>query len=223
VIKQSDGPSHSQILLAVWSMKCKRRINTHKVCKPKARLNLWGCKQEIGVHYQMTYSLVVRWTSIQLMLILLVIHGWSTRQLDFVLTYPQADVSTDHFYIEIPKGFEFEGRDSHCLNVLDLKNIYCRQGVEITWDQYLVKELKEVVFEQSLSDECVFYQGNSMFMFMIYADNSILIDPDNSKIKEAMSDVLAKFEVQDKGDLGNCLSVKVRKSPDGSIEFVQMQ
>jgi Reverse transcriptase (RNA-dependent DNA polymerase) len=106
VIKQSDGPSHSQILLAVWG---KRRIETHEACKPKARLNLWGCKQEIGVHYRENYSLVVRWTSIQLMLILSVIHGWSMGKLDFVLAYPQADVSTDHVYIEIPKGFVFEG------------------------------------------------------------------------------------------------------------------
>jgi hypothetical protein len=71
------------------------------------------------------------------------------------------------------------------------------------------------------SDECVFYQRNTIFM--IYVDDGILIDPDNSKIKEVMSDVLAKFEVQDKGDLSDYLSVKVRKPPDGSIESVRMQ
>jgi hypothetical protein len=54
-------------------------------------------------------------------------------------------------------------------------------------------------------------------MFMIYVDDGIVIDPDNSKIKEV--DMLAKFEVQDKGDLSDYL----RKPPDGSIEFVQMQ
>jgi hypothetical protein len=57
------------------------------------------------------------------MLILSIIQGWSTRQLDFVMVYPQADISTDHVYIEIPKGFKFKGsRDTHCLHVL--KNIY---------------------------------------------------------------------------------------------------
>jgi hypothetical protein len=45
------------------------------------------------------------------MLIILVICGWFTRQLDFVLAYHQADVSTDHAYMEIPKGSKFEVQD----------------------------------------------------------------------------------------------------------------
>jgi hypothetical protein len=91
--------------------------------------------------------------------------------------------------------------------------------VGITWDQYRVKRLKDLVVGQS--DKCVFYKGNTIFM--IYVDDGIPIDPDSSKIKEAMLDVLAKVEVQDKGDLSDYLSVKVRKPPDGSIESVQMQ
>jgi hypothetical protein len=39
------------------------------------------------------------------------------------MAYPQADISTAHVYVEIPKGFEFAGsRDMHCLHVL--KNMY---------------------------------------------------------------------------------------------------
>jgi predicted SnoaL-like aldol condensation-catalyzing enzyme len=119
VIHKEDVSSNSKILPAVWSMKRKRRIETREVYKQKARLNLGGHKQEYGVHYRETYSPVVRSTSIRLMLILSIIRGWSTRQLDFVMAYLQADISTDHVYIEVPKGFEFEGsRDTYCLHVL---------------------------------------------------------------------------------------------------------
>jgi Reverse transcriptase (RNA-dependent DNA polymerase) len=107
VVPKSAVPSHSKILPAVWSMKRKRRIESREVYKHKARLG--GHKQEYRVHYHETYSPVVRWTSIRLMLILSIIRGWSTRQLDFVMAYPQADISTNHVYIEIPKVFEFEG------------------------------------------------------------------------------------------------------------------
>jgi hypothetical protein len=66
------------------------------------------------------------------MLILSTIRGWSTRQIDFVMAYPQADISTNHVYIEIPKGFEFKGsRDTHCLHVL--KNIYRGKDEISTW------------------------------------------------------------------------------------------
>jgi predicted SnoaL-like aldol condensation-catalyzing enzyme len=64
VIRKSEVPSHSKILPAVWPMKWKTRIESRKVCKHKARLNLGGHKQEYGVHYCKTYSLVVQWTFI---------------------------------------------------------------------------------------------------------------------------------------------------------------
>jgi hypothetical protein len=44
VIKRTDVPAHSKIFPAVWSMKRKRRIETRKVYKHKARLNLGSHK-----------------------------------------------------------------------------------------------------------------------------------------------------------------------------------
>jgi Reverse transcriptase (RNA-dependent DNA polymerase) len=220
VISKSEVPSHSKILPAVWAMKRKRRIETRKVYKHKARLNLGGHKQEYGMHYRETYSPVVCWTSIRLMLVLCTIQGWSTRQLDFVMAYPQADISTDHVYIKIPKGFEFEGnRDTHCLHVL--KNIYSGKDAGQTWNQYLVKGLIELGFEQSTADECVFFRGSTIFM--VYVDDGVLIDPDGSNIEEALLDMKSRFDVQDEGDLSDYLGVQVCKHPDGSIEFTQLQ
>jgi hypothetical protein len=57
----------------------------------------------------------------------------------------------------------------------------------------------------------------------IRVDDGILIDPDNSRIDQAMSDLQSKFEVQDEGNVSDYLSVKVTKHPDGSIEFTQPQ
>jgi hypothetical protein len=62
VISRVEVPSHSKVLPAVWSMKCKRRIESREVYKHKARLNIGGHKQEYVVHYLETYSPVVRWT-----------------------------------------------------------------------------------------------------------------------------------------------------------------
>jgi hypothetical protein len=64
VIRKSNVPVHSKILPSVWSTKRNRQIETRKVYKHKARLNLGSHKQEYGVHYRETYLPVVRWTSI---------------------------------------------------------------------------------------------------------------------------------------------------------------
>jgi hypothetical protein len=78
-----------------------------------------------------------------------IIRGWSTQQLDFVMANPQADISTNLAAFE-------GGQDTHCLHVL--KNIYSGMDAGRTWNQYLVKRLRELVFEQSAADKCVFYR-----------------------------------------------------------------
>ena len=70
-----------------------------------------------------TYSPVVTCQSIWLILILATVNKWHTKQIDFVMAYPQANISTANVFIDIPKGFQFEwSSQSHCLHVV--KNIY---------------------------------------------------------------------------------------------------
>jgi hypothetical protein len=70
-------------------MKRKRRIATREVYKWKARLNVDGSKQKPGVHFDETYSPVVAWPTTRFFLIQALINKWKTKQLDFVLAYPQ--------------------------------------------------------------------------------------------------------------------------------------
>ena len=90
IVPRSSVPRDKSILPAVWSMKRKRDIKTQKVKKWKARLNIDGSRMKHRVHYDQTYSPVVSWSSVRLLLTLAAVHGWHTTQLDYVLAYPQA-------------------------------------------------------------------------------------------------------------------------------------
>ena len=57
-------PQGTKLIDMVWSMRCKRRINTQEVYKWKARLNMHGGQQEHGVHYWDTYTPVVTWQTV---------------------------------------------------------------------------------------------------------------------------------------------------------------
>jgi Reverse transcriptase (RNA-dependent DNA polymerase) len=89
-------------------MRRKRKIDTGEVYKWKARINIHDGKQTKGVNYWDTYAPVATWASIRLIMNMAAAYGWVTRQLDFVLAFPQAPVETD-LYVEIPKGFLIEG------------------------------------------------------------------------------------------------------------------
>jgi hypothetical protein len=66
------------------------------------------------------------------------LHGWHTRQLDFVLAFPQAPVEKVLYMLQLHK------------------NVYGQKQADGVWNQHLVKKLtKELKFEQSKVDKCV--------------------------------------------------------------------
>ena len=89
-IPLSKVPKGTRLLDMVWSMRQKRKIKTQEVYKWKARLNVHGGQQVHGINYWNTYAPVVTWQTVRLFLILSLILGWQSRQLDFIMAYPQA-------------------------------------------------------------------------------------------------------------------------------------
>ena len=89
IVPISKVPKGHKVSDSVCAFKRKRDITTQKVLKYKARLNVHGGQQEYGVNYWDTYSPVVNWFSVRLSLTLALVNKWSTRQVDFVLAFPQ--------------------------------------------------------------------------------------------------------------------------------------
>jgi hypothetical protein len=218
LVHRSEIPEGTKVLPAVWSMKRKRRIDTRQVYKWKARLNVHGGKQIKNVHYWETYSPVVKWASIRLFLTLALIKGWHTRQVDFVLAYPQADIETE-LYMEVPQGFEFQGsRKTHCLRLI--KNLYGQKQAGRVWNQHLHKGLIKMGFTQSKIDECVYFRGTTIFL--CYVDDSILIDPRQEQIDRVIDEFKdLKYDVTDEGQLSDYLGVKIERRTDGTIKLTQ--
>ena len=153
IMRRQDLPTGTRVLPAVWSMKRKRRIFTQEVYRWKARLTIDGSKQRYGIDYDETYSPVITWPAARFFLILSLIEGWHSRQLDFILAYPQADVERE-LYMEIPRGVSVPGaeRGAHVLKLK--KNLYGQRQAGRVWYDHLKKGLKSLGFVQSSVDEC---------------------------------------------------------------------
>ena len=224
LVLKSDVPKDVKILDSVWSMKRKRDIKTQAVYKHKARLNIHGGQQEYGVHYTETYSPVVNWFSVRLMLTMALINKWHTRQVDFVLTYPQAPLPYDN-YMKLPLGIKTTQGDGDT-HVLKLKkNIYGGRNSGRIWNEYLHKGLINIGFKQSEIDECVYYRGKCIFL--CYVDDGIFIHPDPKEIDQAIADLSdptkakAKFVIEDQGDIKDYLGINFEYMENGNIKLTQ--
>jgi hypothetical protein len=58
-------------------------------------------------------------------------------------------------------------------------------------------------------DDCLYYRGHTLFL--VYVDDSILIDPDPKAVDRAMANLASKFKVEDEGAIDNYLGVKIEK------------
>jgi hypothetical protein len=222
LIKQIALPKGATVLPNVWSMKIKHRIWMREVYKWKARLTVDGSKQKYGAHYDETYLPVVMWATTWFFLIQSILLGWHTRQVDFTLAYPQADVEHP-LYMEVPKGVEVEvgGTTAHAKEyVLQLiKNLYGQKQAGGVWYLWLTDRLKKAGFQQSKIDPCVFYyQGNFL---LIYVDDTIILGPTNQGIENILAKLRSQFNVDDGGDLSDYLGVKVTREKNGTINLTQ--
>jgi Reverse transcriptase (RNA-dependent DNA polymerase) len=137
----------------------------------------------------------------------MVTNAWASRQVDFVLAFPQADIECE-MYMEVPQGFHVEGsRKDHTLK-LD-KNLYGQKQAGGVWNLFMHNGLLARGFQQSSIDMCV-----------IYVDDGIFLAPDQDQIQRAFSDmakdctdsagkVHRAFRITDEGDLADYLGNKI--------------
>src|SRR5210317_790954 len=220
IIHRSKVPEGATILPAVWQMKRKRDIRTRQIKKYKARLNLDGSKMKQGKHYDQTYAPVANWNSIRTLLTVSALHGWHTRQIDYVLAFPQAPIEREIF-MKIPAGFTVEEGYSNKDYVLQLhRNVYGGKAASRTWYQHLSRVLiEEVGFKRSEVDECVFYRGN--VMYVLYTDDSILAGPDLSEVERAIKDIDERLNITVEGDIQDFLGVHIERKKDGTVHLTQ--
>ena len=221
MIPISEVPKGKTILPSVWQMRRKRDIKTKEIKKYKARLNIDGSRMIKGQHYDQTYAPVASWKFIRLLLILVAKYGWYSRQLDYVLAFPQAPVERE-IYMKIPKGFTQTTPTGDEEQVLKIhRNIYGQKQAGRVWFQYLKHKLiNELKFTQSKIDECVFYRGKTLYV--LYTDDSLLAGPDNNEIEQIIKDLKkAKLEITDEGDIQDFLGVNIDIRDDGTVNLTQ--
>ena len=216
-------PKGTKLIDMVWSMEHKRRIITQEVYKWKARLNVHGGQQEHGVHYWDTYTPVVTWQTVRISLILSILLGWHSRQLDFVMAYPPVPAEMP-LYMRLPQGYQRlrMTRKTHALKLIC--NVYGQKQAGRVWNKFMDKGMRDIGFTPSKFDPCLYYHGP--VLFLVYIDDCIVFGQDTRAIDEVVMDLRScsqQFTVDDQGDVGDFLGIQIQKQADGSVHLLQPQ
>ena len=143
VPRESVGDRNT--LDTTWAFKVKH-FPDRSVRKQKARICVQGDQQDHGYDFFATYTPVGSWNTFRILLILVVMLGLCTKQVDCTLAFVQSklDPTNRPVFIEIPVMFETYG------HVLRLKrSLYGLQQSTLNFFLHQKRCLEQRGFKQS--------------------------------------------------------------------------
>jgi hypothetical protein len=153
------------------------------------------------------------------MIVFSILFNRAMRQIDLVMAFPQAPIEMD-MYMELPKGIETRHGNSkdHVLKLL--KYIYGQKQAGRVWNHHLTAKLLDIGFTQSLIDDCVFYNGDTIFI--VYVDDRIFIGDNNNQSMAIISQLQGLgLKIENQGHPANYIGVSIKRFKGGGIEFTQ--
>ena len=174
----------------------------------KARLVAKGYSQKYGLDYEETFSPVVRFTSIRMLLAFAVQHNMLIHQMDVVAAFLNGSLQED-IYMEQPDGY-VQAKNEQLVCKLK-KSLYGLKQAPRCWNAVLNDFLKSIEFEQSVADPCVYVKKTKdhLVIVAVYVDDLIIIantSEEMAKIKEILS---VRFKMTDMGKLHYCLGITI--------------
>ena len=169
-------------------------------------------------HYDLTYSPFSSLAIICLLMTIAAVHRWPTKQLDYVLAFPQALIEQE-LYMIIPKGYQLpEGKNKDYTLKLN-KNLYGQKQAGRVWNHFLVQKLESVGFHQLKYDPCILYRGK--VIYILYTDDSIITAPTLDEINNAIKAIKStSLIVTEEGDVQDFLGVNITRNGN-TVKFKQ--
>jgi hypothetical protein len=155
-----------------WVYKIKHKADG-SVDRYKAHLVVKGFKQRLGIDYDDTFSLVVKTTTIRLVLSLAVSQGWTLHQLDVQNAFLHGVLEEEVYMKQQPRFVHSEYPSYHCR--LD-KVLYGLKQAPHAWYSHLSDKLQSIGFVPSQADISLFHYhtGSVTIYLLVYVDDIIV-------------------------------------------------
>ena len=205
-----------KVIKSTWAFR-QKRSPSGEATKKKARFCVRGDLQSKFEEFE-SYSPVVQWSTVRLMLILSIVHGLETRQVDYVNAFAQADLEKDVF-IEIPQGFE-HSNEVDCVLKLN-KSLYGMSDAPLMFFELLKKNLKSIGFKQiEHIDPCLFVHKHAICL--TYVDDCLWFGKDGAALDRLIKEMQGKMDLKvESRDVSAFLGIQFTRHGD-TIELKQL-
>lgn len=189
-------PSNRKTISARWTFKIKRDV-TGEIARYKARLVAKGFQQRPGIDYNETFSPVVRYESVRVLLALAASRDYEIGQFDIKTAFLNGDLD-EEIYMKIPEGVSAAEGLVCKLN----KSLYGLKQSPRQWNKKFDEFLRAYDFRQSSADHCIYsgHYGESEILLALYVDDGLVMSNSKTTIDIVLRELRNQFEVT----IGDC-------------------
>lgn len=166
----------------------------------KARLCARGFLQEKGVDFTETFSPVVRYDSLRVLLATVTQEDLEMVQFDVRTAFLYGKLE-DEVLMEVPTGFKIVTDSSEVVCRLE-KSLYGLKQASLCWNHRFCDFLRQFKFKQTDADECIFYsnyQGLAVYL-ALYVDDGLIACKSQEVLEIILEKLMNTFEIT----LGDC-------------------
>lgn len=207
-----EKPKSQKIVDSKWVYKVKRNTDD-SIDRFRARVVARGFTQEYGVDYLETFSPVVRFASVRVILAIAAKLKLTLKQFDVKTAFLYGDLQED-IYVKQPSGF-----DDGSGRVFKLKkSLYGLKQSSKCWNDKFTKFIEKFGFTACKSDACVFISNKdgNFIILAIYVDDGLIAGSNQKVIDSVIEHLRDAFEV--KAMPVECfLGFEIHRKEDGSI------
>uniref|UniRef100_A0AAV1VJC0 Reverse transcriptase Ty1/copia-type domain-containing protein n=1 Tax=Peronospora matthiolae TaxID=2874970 RepID=A0AAV1VJC0_9STRA len=200
VFRAAKLPNGQRAIGTKWVFKIKRKADG-SIEKYKVRLVAKGFRQKYGIDCTETFSPVVKYVTLRIVIAIFKHFGWPIDQLDVVTAFLYG-VMKEQVFCVIPEGVELDSTFD-CLELV--KSIYGLKQASRVWNE---------TFDEYTSDgHCVF--------ILVYVDDVLVTGSSLELIAQTKNDLKTRFEMTDSGKCAFVLGIELLDGEDGSVTLCQ--
>lgn len=217
-----EKPPNANIVKNKWVFKIKRDQNGD-IAQYRARLVAKGFTQRYGVDYCETFSPVIRFANLRLLLAVTAELNLEADHLDVETAFLNGDID-EEIYMAQPEGFVKPG----CENKVCLlrKAIYGLKQSSRLWYEKAHTVLCKLNFQQSKIEPCIFFRNSdkSVIMVALYVDDFFVFYNNFDEARLLKDELSRHFHVKDLGQISHILGMKVQRNREnGELRLSQDQ
>ncbi|KAG4037174.1 hypothetical protein PC123_g27259 [Phytophthora cactorum] len=171
VFRAAKLPNGQRAIGTKWVFKIKRKADG-SIEKYKARLVAKGFKQKYGIDYTETFSPVVKYVTLRMVIAIAKYFGWPLDQLDVVTAFLYGIMKEQVFCI-VPEGVELDG-NFDCLELV--KAIYGLKQASRVWNETFDEFVCSIGFQVSAFDPCLYVKivDGHCVLVLVYVDDVLI-------------------------------------------------